>query len=201
MGYDPTLEGFPFYDIPVDYLKRLKDRRISLYIMHVPLDRNGPYSTSMSLAKALELPVIDEFCEYFGCKVGVICKTDFGKVTELAVHVENLVGHDVKIKQYGAETIKNGTVAVAAGGGGMDFIAKEVSKLGINTYLTGVICPSPSFEPSVEFHRVAEENRINVIGATHYSTEKFACIAMVEYFTKLGIEAEFVGGTPLMEDL
>lgn len=126
---------------------------------------------------------------------------DFEKVTELAVHVEKVVGHDVRIRQYGAELIRNGTFAVAAGGGDMDFIAKEVSELGINMYLTGVICPSPSFEPAMKFHLVAEENGINVIGATHYSTEKFACMAMVEYFTKLGIEAEFVEGTPLMEDL
>ena len=29
MGYDPTLEGFPFYNIPVNYLKKLKQQRIS----------------------------------------------------------------------------------------------------------------------------------------------------------------------------
>ena len=59
----------------------------------------------------------------------------------------------------------------------------------------------PSFEPGMEFHRIAEEKKINVIGATHYSTEKYACIAMEDYFKKLGIEAEFIEGIPFMEDL
>jgi hypothetical protein len=40
-----------------------------------------------------------------------------------------------------------------------------------------------------------------VVGATHYSTEKYACMSMVEYFVGLGVEAEFVEGTPRMEDL
>ena len=53
----------------------------------------------------------------------------------------------------------------------------------------------------MEFHRIARESKINVVGATHYSTEKFACIAMKDYFSKLGVEAEFIEGVPCMEDL
>ncbi|UCG57681.1 MAG: Nif3-like dinuclear metal center hexameric protein [Phycisphaerales bacterium] len=201
MGYDPTLEGFPFYNIPVDYLKQLKERRISLYVLHVPLDKNGPYSTSVNLAKALDLTVDGEFCEYLGCKVGVICETSFAKLADFASHVRDVVGHDVKVRQYGDATIEKGRVAIAAGGGCIDFVAREVSDLGVNTYLTGVTKPTPSFEPTMEFHRIARENRINVVSATHYSTEKYACMAMVDYFAGLGIEAEFVEGTPCMDDL
>lgn len=201
MGYDPTLEGFPFYNIPIDYLKQLKEKRISFYVLHIPLDKNGTFSTSVNLAKALQLPVVGEFCEYLGCKVGVICETGFTKMTDFAIHVQNVIGHDVKVRQYGDEIIENRRVAIAAGGGCIDFVARELSELGVNTYLTGLIKPMPSFEPSMEFHRIAKENKINVVGATHYSTEKFACIAMVDYFAGLGMEAEFIEGTPCMEDL
>ncbi|MEM0372684.1 MAG: hypothetical protein QXO69_02485 [archaeon] len=31
-----------------------------------------------------------------------------------------------------------------------------------------------------------------MIGATHYSTEKFSMIKMTEYFKKLGLKSEFV---------
>jgi len=201
MGYDPTLEGFPFYNIPVKYLKQLKEKHISFYVMHIPLDKNSPYSTSVNLAKALQLQVNDEFCEYLGTKVGVICETDFTKLSDFTRHVRNIIGHDIKVKQYGDEMIKHKKVAIAAGGGCIDFVARELSTLDINTYLTGVSKPMPSFEPGMEFHRIAKENKINVIGATHYSTEKFACIAMVDYFTRLGMEAEYIEGTPCMEDL
>jgi putative NIF3 family GTP cyclohydrolase 1 type 2 len=201
MGYDPTLEDFPFYNIPVKYLKELKKRRISFYVLHIPLDKNGIYSTSMSLATALQLPVESEFCEYLGCKVGIICRTDFTKVTDFALHVKKVVGHEVKVRQYGGEMIESGRIAIAAGGGCIDFIAREISALGVNTYLTGLTKPMPSFEPGMEFHRIAKESRINVVGATHYSTEKYACMAMEEYFSEIDIEAEFIEGTPCMGDL
>ena len=201
MGYDPTLEGFPFYNIPTGYLKKLKERRISFYVMHIPLDSNGTYSTSVSLAKELKLSITGEFCEYLGCKVGVICEAGFTKLKDFALHIESIIGHKVKVRQYGDEIIERKTVAVAAGGGCIDFVAKELAALGINTFLTGCTRPIPSFEPNMEFHRIAKENNINLIGATHYSTEKFACIAIVEYFVELEIEAEFIEGTPCMEDM
>lgn len=201
MGYDPTLEGFPFYNMPVEYLKELKARNISFYVLHIPLDKNGDYSTSMSLARVLQLPVESEFCEYLGCKVGVICKTDFTNIKDFALYVKKTVGHDVKIRQYGDDVIKEKRVAIAAGGGCIDFVGRELSELGVNAYLTGLTKPIPSFEPCMEFHRIARENKINVVGATHYSTEKYACMAMVDYFVGLDVEAEFIEGTPFMEDL
>jgi putative NIF3 family GTP cyclohydrolase 1 type 2 len=201
MGYDPTLEGFPFYNIPVCYLKKLKERRISFYVMHIPLDSNGTYSTSVNLAQEMQLRIIGEFCEYLGCKVGVICETEFTKLEDFALHLESTIGHAVKVRQYGDNIIERNIVAVAAGGGCIDFVAQELAALGINTFLTGCTRPMPSFEPNMKFHRIAKEDKINLVGATHYSTEKFACMAMVKYFEGLGVEAEFIEGTPCMEDL
>jgi putative NIF3 family GTP cyclohydrolase 1 type 2 len=201
MWYDPTLKGFPFYNIPTGFLKKLKEQRISFYVMHIPLDKNGTYSTSVNLAKELQLDITGEFCEYLGWKLGVICEAGCTKLTDFALHVKNVMGHEIKVRRYGDEIIERKTIGVAAGGGCIDFVAEEIAELGINTFLTGCTRPIPSFEPNMEFHRIAKENKINLVGATHYSTEKFACMAMVKYFAGLGIEAEFVEGTPCMEDL
>jgi putative NIF3 family GTP cyclohydrolase 1 type 2 len=201
MGYDPTLQGFPFYDIPEDYLSRLKQQRISFYVLHAPLDKNGEYSTSVSLAKNLGLEIIDEFCEYEGIKCGVVCKTDIKNATKLAEYIWSIVGHEVKLIRNGDDVIHDGRVAIAAGGGSVGFAAKELSELGINMYVTGCTRSVPTVEPIMEFHRIIKERKINVIGATHYSTEKYACIAMVGYFEKLGIQAEFLEGRYYSEDL
>ena len=64
MGYDPTIEGFPFYNIPEDYLKKLKQQHPSVFCSASPLHKNREYSTSVSLAKNLNLEIIDEFCEF-----------------------------------------------------------------------------------------------------------------------------------------
>jgi putative NIF3 family GTP cyclohydrolase 1 type 2 len=137
MGYDPTLTGFPFYDIPEEYLLKLKQQRISFYMLHTPLDKNGEYSTSVNLAKHLDLEIIDEFCEYEGVKCGVICKTEKRTATELKEHVRAIIGHEVKLIMHGENKITRGHVAVAAGGGSVGFAAKELVELGINMYITG----------------------------------------------------------------
>jgi putative NIF3 family GTP cyclohydrolase 1 type 2 len=57
------------------------------------------------------------------------------------------------------------------------------------------------FEPSVIFHKKANELGINIIGGTHYSTEKYACMEVVKYFKNIGMEAEFLEGIYDLEDL
>ncbi len=201
MCYDPTMEGFPFYSIPEAYFLKLRQQHISFYMLHAPLDKNGEYSTSVNLAKALKLEITDEFCEYEGIQVGVLCKTEKKTPAELADHVKFIVGHEVKLMVHGDDIIRNGQVAVAAGGGSLGFVAKEISEIGINIYITGCTRPVPSFEPAMEFHRIVSECKINVIGATHYSTEKYACMAMTKYFSNIGIPAAFLEGRYFLEDL
>jgi len=116
MGYNPTINGLPFYNIPEEYLSKLKQQRISFYVLHAPLDKNGEYSTSVNLAKNLGLEIVDEFCEYMGIKVGVLCKTEIKTVAELGEYVKSIVGHEIKLLPYGDKIIQEGRVAVAAGG-------------------------------------------------------------------------------------
>lgn len=201
MGYDGKAEGFPFYNIPEEYLSRLRQQRISLYVLHSPLDKNSEYSTSVCLANVLNLKVIDEFCNYEGFKVGVICTTQIKTASGLKDFVTPIIGHEVKLRAYGEDLIQEGKVAVAAGGGSYGFVAEELSKMGINILVTGFTRPLPSFEPTMEFHRIAQESGINVLGATHYTTEKYACIDMVGYFIKQGVPAEFLEGSFCLEDL
>jgi putative NIF3 family GTP cyclohydrolase 1 type 2 len=201
MGYDPTISGLPFYDIPEEYLQKLKKQRISLYTLHNPLDKNGEFSTSVNLAKNLGLELTGEFCEYDGMKVGILGKTELKSILELVERVKSTVGHEVRLLANGDHEIHEGRVAVAAGGGNLGFVVKEIADLGINTYITGCTREVPGFEPVDEFHRVISENKINVIGATHYSTEKFACIAMTGYFRQIGIPSAFLEGRYHFEDL
>ncbi|MFX1262175.1 MAG: Nif3-like dinuclear metal center hexameric protein [Promethearchaeota archaeon] len=201
MIWDINVDGRPWRNIRHDFLSELKEQRISYYAIHVPLDRNGPYSTTVSLAKALGINPERYFFEYFGSEVGVMGKTDRLTVSELAEVVKTAVGHRVKVWRYGSEEIKDSQVALVAGGGGEPDIASEIAEAGLNLYVTGITRMVESYEPSIIFHDVCKENEINVIGATHYSTEKFACIALVDYFLNLGLACEFIEGNPSLEDL
>jgi putative NIF3 family GTP cyclohydrolase 1 type 2 len=201
MIWDTSLDGIPFRNIRHEFLSELKEHRISYYAIHVPLDRVGPYSTSVSLAKALGVEPERYFFEYFGAEVGVIGKIDRPTLSEFAACVKTAVGHKVKVWRYGSEDIKDSQVAVVAGGGSEPDVARDIAEAGLNMYVTGVTRMVESYEPSIIFHDLCQENAINVVGATHYSTEKFACIALVDYFTKLGLASEFIEDKPSLDDL
>jgi putative NIF3 family GTP cyclohydrolase 1 type 2 len=77
-------------------------------------------------------------------------------------------------------------------------VLQEIADNHINVLVTGL---TKLNDYSKQAHDFAKKNKINILGGTHYSTEKFACIAMVDYFKKLGLKAEFLDGKPGMADL
>lgn len=200
MIWDRSLEGLPFRNIPKNYLEILKETRISMYTIHVPLDRNGPFSTTVSLARALEIEPKGEFFDYFGSKVGVFGKTVCSSISELAEKFEKAVGHQVKVYINGPSQIINHKVALVAGGGNFPEVAEELAETDVKLYITGIGKETPTWEPSLRFHKICRENNITIFAGTHYSTEKFACIAILKLFEKLGVDSEFVEGTPDFRD-
>jgi putative NIF3 family GTP cyclohydrolase 1 type 2 len=107
----------------------------------------------------------------------------------------------VKVWRYGSEEVLDSRVAVVGGGGNEPDISLALVEAGLNTYLTGVARIVETYEPSIRFHDICKENAINIVAATHYSTEKFACIAILDYFKILGLPCEFVEGKPSLDDL
>lgn len=190
-----------FQAIPKDMLQTLKAMEVSIYNLHVPLDRNSAYSTTVNLARALNIIPLDEFYEYGGVNVGIIGRTDCRKLMELKLMFEAAVGHPVAEYNYGNDIIADHKVGLVAGGGNEKEIYDYLKAKGINTYITGIANKRNDYEPSVLAHAAARDNRINILAGTHYSTEKFACMKMVEYFRALGLPGEFIPDVPCMEDM
>jgi len=187
-----------FYNMNASLLEKLREKRISIYCLHVPLDNFSDYSTSKSLADALGLEIVKPFVKYRGSLSGVIGKTKCKTIEELQKVYSDTVGHETKLYKYGDSVIKDNNVGVCAGGGNNVFVVEELLENDIKVLITGV---SVKNDHSAETHALEEKNKINVIGGTHYSTEKFACIAMCKYFTGLGLKAEFIKDSPCMEDI
>lgn len=193
MSWDITKKKV-FSSISDKDLEMLKKRRISVYNLHVPLDNFGEYSTSNTLARALGIKVKTQFAPYFGALCGVIGTVDTDKVSDMKKRFEKAVGHKVKLYKYGSDIINNKRVA----GGGNDLDILETIPKGINLFITGVSIKNDYAKKSHDYLR---KKKINLLGGTHYSTEKFACIAMVDYFKKLGLPCEFIEGKPGLEDM
>jgi putative NIF3 family GTP cyclohydrolase 1 type 2 len=187
-----------FQQMDKELLQQFRNRKISIYNLHVPLDNFGEYSTSVTLAKALGIKPEKAFAAYFGAMAGVFGKTDCSTVQELRNKFQEIVNHEVSLYKYGDNEIKDVTVAVIAGGGNDVDILEEISKSGVNTFVTGIAVMN---KHSSQAHVYAEKQGINILGGTHYSTEKFACISMVGYFSKIGLSSEFIEDKPVMEDM
>ena len=169
-----------------------------MYNLHVPLDNFGEYSTSVWLARQLGIQVTRPFYEYYGALAAVFGKTGLTDLKVLSDRFESLVGHRTSLYQYGTSEVRNGSVAVAAGGGNDVGVLEEVAGAGINTFVTGITVKN---EHSEKAHEFAQKNAINILGGTHYSTEKPACQAMCNYFIELGLPSEFIDDNPILQDL
>jgi len=176
-----------------ELLQQFRKRRISIYNLH----NYGPHSTSVTLAKTLGLKPEKAFALYFGSMAGVFGKTDFVSVQVLKSEFEKIVNHRVSLYQYGDSEIKDGIVAVVAGGG-LDETIEEIAQNEVNVLVTGITAQT---EYTIKAHEFAEKQGINILGGTHYSTEKFACKSMVRYFTEIGLLSYFIEDEPVLEDM
>jgi putative NIF3 family GTP cyclohydrolase 1 type 2 len=179
-------------------LAKFKGKKISIYNLHVPLDNYSEYSTGTALAKAMDIEILIPFAPYFEGLCGIIGKTKCSKIDELNQQFSKALGHKTSLYNYGDSKINGQKIALVTGGGNNIEFLKEISRENINIYITGITAKNSH---SAEAHQFAEDNRINILGGTHYSTEKFACMAMCDYFEKLGLHSEFLEDEPVLEDL
>ena len=187
-----------FYQMDKGLLEMFRERRISIFNFHVPLDNFGEFSTTKTLADALGIKIEKPFFEYRGALAGVFGRTGCLSVQELHSLFTKTLGHQTKLYQYGGDTIQGGRVALAAGGGNDLALVSEMLENGIQNLITGI---TAAHDVSAEVHAFERENRVNLLGGSHYSTEKFACQKMCIYFERLGLPAVFIGEEPLLEDM
>jgi len=187
-----------FYQINSELLQKLKERKVSLFNFHLPLDNFGEYATTKTLADALQIKILKPYNNYNGALCGIIGTTDCKTVYELQDRYSQAVGHETRLYQYGDAEIKNGIVSLCAGGGNGNDTIMDLFNEGASVHLTGISIKNAYSE---RVHALEKEHRINLIGGTHYSSEKFACIAMCDYFVKLGLESEFIADIPCFEDM
>jgi len=198
---DWDLNKYPdkaFYVMDEALLKQLREKRVTLFNFHYPLDNYSNYSNSKTLAEAMSIVIEKPFAEFSGALCGVIGTTDCKDIHELNKKYSHAVGHETKLYQYGENTIINNKVAIVAGGGNDADVVNEVIENGVNVLISGL---SLNNKYSAAAHEIEKENGINLLGGTHYSSEKFGCIAMCEYFKMFGLPSEFIDDSPCFEDL
>ncbi len=190
--YHEDSRGFgPF---PEEYLKEFEKREVAVYTIHAPLDVGLNICVSKSLAERLSLSDTRPFFEASGGYLGIMGTLVAADVDAMALYVSRSLELDtIDVFDNNAE---EGLTAVVAGGGDQPEILKKAAELGCTTYITGTAVHRWAHEPvqraNKQFHTLAKELKINLIGASHYNTEKYAVQDIASFLQENNFKAKFL---------
>lgn len=180
---------------PIDpkLLDKLKESNNSIYVAHASLDTHEKYGTSISLANLCNIEVEEYFYDYFGAPtalIGKISNQSFENFTTLVQgKIERPFLTEIKNKEYVEK------VAVIGGGGDEPEILQTAFDKGCDTILSGTIehrWAAPFIQESnKKFHELNKTLKLNLVGGTHYATERPAMIQFNEFIQTIGIESEY----------
>lgn len=171
---------------------------ISIYSLHTPMDKNRNdevVSTAYAFAKVIKMKVQEEFGiegdRNPDLRLGLIGRVPENKLSAFVKRVNATLDYKPKIKNVNDEV---GKVAIVTGGGLIPRLIREAKERGANTYITGIITPNSSdydkkyYGPTL---KEATKVGINIIGCSHYLTEKWAMEFSIPYFSTI-CKAEFI---------
>jgi putative NIF3 family GTP cyclohydrolase 1 type 2 len=197
------LEDEPgFLPLPRETFELMRERGVSFYHVHGPLDQHPEVSPSRLIAVALELDGLEEYYPIVGGISGgaaVIGESGLS-LNELAARLGELLGPEVPVQVLSHPREEAGRVAIVAGGGAQRELLEASLERGCRTYVTGnaaTRCRLDFVQEEVRgFLALARQAEVAVVDGTHYGTEKPPQIAMAQWFRKRGVPAEFVPDGP-----
>jgi putative NIF3 family GTP cyclohydrolase 1 type 2 len=179
--------------IPSSVLESLRDRCISIYVAHAPLDGHAVYGTFLVLAQLCDIEPEERFYDYFGAPValfGRIKRTDYDAFAEV---VRTRLERPYLTLHKHRPDVEH--LAVVAGGGDLPDLLQMAHDHGCDTLLTGTVenrfAVPVLQEQNRQFHELNKKVKLNLIGGTHYGTERPAMIRVVEMFKEYGIPCEY----------
>ncbi len=179
--------------IPFDNLKKLNEMGHSIFVAHASLDTHKEFGTSVSLAELVGIEIDELFYDYFGAPAALTGHIRHTTYDSFSDHVKSKLERPYLTRIKYQDFVEK--IGVAAGGGDDPEILQKVSDFGCDTYLTGTVehrWNNPYFQKqNSEFHELNKKLNINLIGGTHFGTERPAMIKVLQYFQRNDIPAEY----------
>ncbi len=186
---------------PATY-ETMRERGISFYNAHAPLDMHPEVSPSRLCAAGAGLEELEEYfpiCEGIPGGAAIVGESRMG-VDGLADALRSYLGPEIPVHVLTRARPECGRVAMVAGGGADSEILEASLARGCQTYVTGnaaTNCRLDFVQAGVRaFRERADAAGISLIDATHYGMEKPPQIAMAAWFRRRGLEAEFIPDGP-----
>jgi putative NIF3 family GTP cyclohydrolase 1 type 2 len=191
-----------FLPLSHESFEGLKQRTCGFFHAHAPLDMHPEVSPSRLCAAGVGLEALEEYYPIAdGIPGGAAIMGDSALSLEgLADAFRVFLGPEIKVHVISRPRPEAGRVAVVAGGGADAEILQASIERGCQTYVTGnaaTNCRIDWIQEKVRvFRELAEEADVALIDAMHYGMEKPPQLAMVSWFQRLGLPAEFVPDGP-----
>jgi putative NIF3 family GTP cyclohydrolase 1 type 2 len=191
-----------FLPLSRESFEALKQRACGFFHAHAPLDMHPEVSPSRLCAVGVGLEALEEYYPIAeGIPGGAAIMGDSALSLEgLADAFRAFLGPEIKVHVISRPRPEAGRVAVVAGGGADAEILQASIERGCQTYATGnaaTNCRIDWIQEKVRvFRELAEEADVALIDAMHYGMEKPPQLAMISWFQRLGLPAEFVPDGP-----
>ncbi|MBD0349191.1 MAG: Nif3-like dinuclear metal center hexameric protein [Thermoleophilia bacterium] len=180
----------------------MRERGISFYNVHAPLDQHPEIAPSLMCARAAGLQNLEDYFRITEAlpEGAAVVGDSTSSLEELAEAFRSYLGPEIGVHVITRPRPRAGRVAVAAGGGATPEILEASLERGCQTYVTGnaaTNCRVPEVQAELRrFRQLAEEHGVALIDATHYGMEKPPQLAMADWFRGRGLVAEFIPNGP-----
>lgn len=166
--------GRGFLPIKERYIKKMKEKNLSVYTCHIPLDSHKQLGPNIAIAKALNAQILKEASlktknEYV--LYGKIEKTNTSKLISLLKEIFDIPYVDFEGKEL--DNIEK--VAIVAGCGDVVDWIKEAEENGAEAYITGEIhCHIDNEYGKQKYKQMmkyVENTSMSLIGVSHSASE------------------------------
>ncbi|ENQ3080459.1 Nif3-like dinuclear metal center hexameric protein [Bacillus cereus] len=164
------LPGRGFVPIPKHYLQAIKEKGLSVYTCHAPMDRHQTYGTSIAIAKALHASVNETFAN----GDGLICKIAPTNTNELIEKAKQIF--DIPYVDFEGQTRSHITkIAIIAGCGDKVSMMQEAEEKGAQAYITGEVHCHIDNDYGKKKYAIMKEyiphTNMSLIGVSHSASE------------------------------
>jgi putative NIF3 family GTP cyclohydrolase 1 type 2 len=193
--------GLGFLPIPVAQLEALKEREVSFYSCHAPMDTNRQIGTTAALVEAMGGRYVGGFYPYGSGFAGAVCDIDPLSSCELAEKYRNLLGTPY-LHEEGPRRQRVERVAIIPGCGDHVPSIKAAAEMGAQAYLTGEVhCHIDNDygrARMAEMRAYIAETPMTLLGGSHAASEFLVMrTQMAPWFEReLGLETVLVPQSP-----
>jgi putative NIF3 family GTP cyclohydrolase 1 type 2 len=189
--------GAGFIAIAARTLRRLRERELSLYACHAPLDTHPHLSTSDAIVRVIGGRVIDQFLPYGDGYAGRLCVIAPTGLDELIATCRRALSLPYVDLQGNRSRGPLRRIAVVAGGGGDVEFYQEADRLGADCLIAGEV--TSKIVNDLGRHKQAEIDayltgtELVAIGLSHAGSEFLVMQEIAPFIEReLGIAAEAV---------